>query len=419
MPSRDELLAELRRRTNPEVAERYMPSAQMDQMPEMQNASPEESSFKKFINKVDTVNKAFESTGIPAAGGGFLQGLGNSAISLANLIPLLSGSDKRIPHLDLKQFMQDPSFAQKAGFMGGDIAGNLATGAGVYSKLGALGRPSGMAGIGSDILRGGAAGFALGEDEEGNRGLSTAIGAALGPIGSSTKGATANRIKNDMNAAKKEYAGLYKNLFQEAQKEGLDKFVKVPKIPNKKLFNKIDDKFTEAFRKAQQSPTLDNVHAAQSKLGKFIAEKNKIVRQGGSVNDEAVNLARKLEEALENNLDKALSNSSRGLGKEYQAIQQGYKKDVIPYTKNAAINEFNFGESEAADLLKSLGGSNKSGKSFRKNLGSKYPEIKLKKGIDIASKVGLGVGGVAGLGKLGVDQFRDYFLNHGSHGGDE
>ena len=404
MPSREQLLQELNRRSGSSM-----------QQPSEDQASQQHES-PGFMNAINKFNKGVESAGLPSLGGGFLQGLGNSGISALNLIPKIAGSEARIPHLDLQKYIQNQNLPNKIMFKGGEVGGQLAAGAGAYQKLGNIPRPSGLTGLAADSAKGAATGYALGEDEEGDRGMATAFGAALGPIGSASKGAIGNRITKDMASAKKQYNKLYEGLFKEGEAEGLNSFLKVPSRVNPKQFKKIDEKYTQAFKEAIKDPTLAKVHKAQSKLGKYVFDKEKIINRGGAVNEEALNLARKLEEGLEKTLSKSLSKSKQGLGEKYNAIQSGYKSDVIPYTKNAAIQEFKAGDSEASDLIKSLRGSGKSGKSFRSHLKDKYPEIGLNKGVDLGSKIGLGGAGAFGVGKTALDYFRDYFSDMSGHG---
>ena len=140
--------------------------------------------------KTAPLRKGIEASGLPALAGGALQGGADMGVSLANLpLDALSGATGKnfnIPHLDLEQYNK-PGLVNDLMFGAGRLGTEMAGGLGMYSKLGRLiPRPGGYKGLGIDALKGALSGYALGENEQGDRWLPALLGGAAAPLSSLT-----------------------------------------------------------------------------------------------------------------------------------------------------------------------------------------------------------------------------------------
>lgn len=243
----------------------------------------------------------------------------------------------------------------------------------------------------------------------GGMGLAKGAQAIPGVASSISKGATKTRVAESINKAfvekKDKYSKLYGNLFKEADKAKIK--VELPKFHGltesaqknavKTATEGINPKTVRAVKKAIASGKPKDVNKAQSKLGQYLREQTRKVKKGGSIDDIAYDKAEKLQKSLNKSLDQAFAKSNPKLAKDYNKIKTGYKKEVIPYSRNAAIQDYNAGELAAEDLVHALRGRNNSGKAFRKHLIDKHPEFKTNQLIGRAGKA---IGGAGALEAL-------------------
>lgn len=213
----------------------------------------------------------------------------------------------------------------------------------------------------------------------------------------------ATKIGEGFAQNKQKYSGLYGDLFNAAEQEGIKTSLPGSDLPDralrriiKKATNGIDEQTRKPIVKAFKTNSPEDVHAAKSKLGEFIRSENKIKRNGGRIDNDALQRAKQLKKELGQELSEALNKSEQGLGVQYKDITKGYRKEVVPYSRNPAIQEFSVGDSVAKDLIKSLRGSSKSGKLFRSHLAEQYPEVKTNQILENVLKGGLGLGVVGG-----------------------
>ena len=222
----------------------------------------------------------------------------------------------------------------------------------------------------------------------------------------------ANKIDKSFGDLKGKYNKLYEGLFDAAEQEGISTNLPGSDLPEnamrkiiKKSMRGIDSDVRESIEKAFSTNSPRNVHEAQSTLGEYIRNETKIKQRGGSIDRNALNRAKKLQKEMKKELEMALERSESGLGNQYKDVSSGYKKEVVPYSRNAAIQEFAAGESVPQDLIKALRGGGKSGKAFRKFLAEEHPEVKYNKIIEDAIKIGLGGSGLGGAGTIGYKLF--------------
>lgn len=398
-----------------------------NQMPEQQQYPDK---FTKYIaENYPTLNK-FLDLGA-AFGGGAAQGIYNTGASVANLLPGVN-----ISHMDARQKF-GPNLSDSIAFTGGDIAGNLASFLAGGGALGAAGkalglaRPAGLAGIAADIGKGAAAGYATGENQEGGgRGLAALLGGAFGGIeGAINSKKIANRIMADKAGIKKESNKLYNEVFDTAKKQGIEYAGKAPKVDINSIKKGSEGKFIKSLNEMVKSPTLENMHKAQSDMGKFMRNVKRTVKDGTAPSS-TINAYAKAGEAQKNILDsmyKTFNKSPDGnvLEKLYKGATENYLTKVVPYNRSKPISKYMEKEITEKELLKRL---NKN-QLFKTNIGKvdpttgllkehagtalaeKYPEVALgnllKKGSKKAAKLGTGVGAVTAAGIVGVPTLKE------------
>jgi len=384
----------------------------------------EESLLNKAGNIAGKFNEAIESSGLPAFSGGLLQSAGDIGTSLSN-IPLgvlskITGKDLTIAHPNLGKYV-DNSLPSKAAFGAGEILPYALGGAGAANLVGNLTKNlSNIPLIGKLMARpieGALAGAAIGENEEGNRGLGAALGAA-GNVGLAAGKYAKNLMpeelaKNIVNATKEaidKYSNIYQGLFNEAKRRGLGQSgLRIPNIDVELIKNHAPKKFTRSLEDFHENPTLETGHLAQSDLGKFTRYLDKVSRNNAlsssqlNAYEEALNAQKKIRGSMFQGLTKQ---GDQELANLYGKTTKGYARDVIPYTSSKAISAFQNKEIKAPTFAKRIAKDEK----FRLAMEHKHPEIAHGEILKNILK-GLGLTALGGAGAYGFDVLKDYFTN--------
>lgn len=193
----------------------------------------------------------------------------------------------------------------------------------------------------------------------------------------------AKNIVNTRNVNYEKFSGqngLYPNLFQDARNANMGNLNLKPSISSlDTIENFASPKYTENLKKFMQTGDIEDAHWAQSDLMKYVRSNKNFVNMP-KPQQEAVktaeSLANKIKESMFSsgkNLDENLSNIFK---KRYKEINTGYKEEVIPYTKNSAINSYIRGELPEDELLSKL-----SRGKFKAQVGKNHPELKLNRYI--------------------------------------
>lgn len=368
---------------------------------------PKKEGVQKAANVAGKANKFIEDIGLPAFAGGGLQGLGNSAISAANL-PLEMATGKRIPHLDLKKHLSEQNLTNDIAFGGGDIGGQIlgfllgSKGLGAGGKALGLTRPAGKAGLATDLAKEFGAGYLTGEDEIGEGRMTQGLLAGLlgAPLNLTTKNVV-SRVHKGAQAAQKASSKLYNSIFEEAADLGLNKSFKAPKIDKKTLSRGLSSDYSTAVQDALSKPSLETFHKAQSDLGKFIRGTEEAIASGkaSSVVIEAAKEAKIAQNKFLEQINKILTSADPGLAKQYAHATEHYAKNVVPYFDPHLI--------EYERLLKKWGatsGAKEAAKGLRNNkdfmagLGKQYPELALNEYVPEIPTLAKYLGGGAAAG---------------------
>lgn len=227
-----------------------------------------------------------------------------------------------------------------------------------YDYQEALGREGHQ--IGDELLGSTASGLFLSP-------LGKAAGALTSKIPSVSSKGIASKISADKAIIKNTFREKYGDLFKNAEKAGL-KEVEKPKINTNIIEKNSMPKYHKALLDFNKNPTLANAHLAQSDLGKMIRSFEKSPSPLGSHQIKA------FKEAIDaqNKIKESMFASSPKLAQKYKEITHGYAKEVIPYSANKAIGQFERGELSAKKLVQRL----KNNDAFMLAIGKKYPGIK-------------------------------------------
>ena len=359
------------------------------------NQNPFSQYYEKFRYNHPNISGALE--GATEFGAGALEGVGNMGISLANLAmkadPAYSasgllGKEERIPHLDFSEYLADPgSIARTAGNFLAPVPPFLK--ALKYGRE--IARPKGYLGVASDALRGAGTGYALGEDSEGDRGLSAGLGAVLGGALGSTNKSIGKRFEEDGRKLKKEIGKMYESIFSDAAKEGIERVSK-PSI-NVGFLKYTPEKTRESIVKYLQNPTLRHAHDARKDLGRIERKFKKDFDSGSLTTQEikAWDAAKEAQSKIDESIIGEFNNFGRpDLAEKFLKANERYATEYIPYTTK-----------ESKALTKKFLGNGKHETFIESN----YPEIEGKrKFIDSLKRLGV----IGAAGGLGVGAYKGY-----------
>lgn len=207
---------------------------------------------------------------------------------------------------------------------------------------------------------------------------------------------TAKSIAKDVLKTRKRninnYDKRYENLWKEAEGKGFGNALYDIDVDMKTIKKYSPKKGIQGLEDFNSDPTLQNAHNAKSDLLRIKRELDKKI---------TLNTAERAQKAaVENAIDSIKNNMFKepsgqiheGMNQKYNAIQEGYRNEVIPY-KNKAINEFIRGESSPEELVNSL-----SRRAFAAKRGKYHPAMKYRKLI--SNHPYLSIGGAGGIGAL-------------------
>lgn len=355
-------------------------------------------------------NTAIEASGLPALAGGALQGFGNAGISAVNLPwEMIAGKENKIPYLDLES-KAPPSLFGRVPFKVGEVGGNLMADYALFKGMGkipgikSIPRPSGYSGLAQDMLKFGGAGFLTGDNEMGGRIGNALLSGIFGWIPGVTKGGVSNQISKDKKAIQDVYHKAYEKIFSTAEKAGHNK-ITPPRINVQKFTDELPSKYSKSLDAFMQKQDLRSAQSFQSDLGKYINDLTKRQTSLGlssaenKMLSEAIDAQKKVRGKIFEGLNKV---TGAKLGKQYQEVTKGYKKEVAPYLQNKSLKAFEKGELRAKKLPEKLLGNEK----FQTQLGEKYPELALNATIN----KGLKGAGLLGLGAYGGSKVANWLF---------
>lgn len=360
------------------------------------------------------------ATGINTKFGNMFHGILQPLLESGYLGDRISRSSKRVAKERQEELARSKEFNPLA-TAGGEFLGEL----GLIAPT----IPLGGAGLARQALTGGLAGAVRGAGEYVNEGddrlinaameAATGAGAAAFPglvkgVGSGIKTAyraaspsrIAKNIVADRNALRSAYSKGYNEFFKEAEKEGINT-IGVPKLNTKAILKNTTKSEAEALKDFLKNPTLKNAHDAQSDLGKAIRRLERINESAGlkTSQSRALDAAKTAQERLRESITREFDKSGKsGLAKTYSELTEGYKREVLPYTRNKSINKFLKGDLTASDLVSKLPKE----EAFRARLLEKYPELGLREKLP-RYLANTGKAGLGGLGLGGIYKAYDLF----------
>lgn len=351
------------------------------------------------------------------AGIGAAEGASSSLASVANLIPMVFGSNFRIPEPNFSSAL--PEGASNLAYSGGKLAGEIAAPLGAFGKASKLiPKAAGKLGLAQTAAEGALSGAATNEFGYGGREGGAALGAVAAPLMASTNKAIANKLISKSNKLEEQFGKKYEALFKKASKEGIDEIkVKTPDInvPGmEKRLSKDELKALEAFK---NNPTIMNAHKAQSKMkeiqrGIQPKGKNKFVMGPDAKTRDEAALA---EKKLLGFMQQKFSKSDPALSSEYAGLTRKYAEDVAPYlNEKLKIEQVKAGANpkEIVEALRDYKQvfrkvkNPETGKielKMQKDVAKDFPELKINKMMEALTLENAAKAG--GLGALGYGAY--------------
>lgn len=349
---------------------------------------------------------------------GALQGGGDMFASLANLInkPInyALGTEYNQPHPDFKEGAPRGAL-NKLAFLGGEIGSGLAAGGatrlpGALQAIQRVPRPGGYLGLASDALLGAGSGYALGENEKGERGLATILGGILGPVASITNRGITNRVLRDRERELARHGQAYEQIFDAAEQNGTPFIAEsIERMGNqqglnlvRRLMNRLPVDNREALVEFFQNPSFRNAQNLQSELGKWTraveGDRRYKTRTLPGRLQRAYEAAVELRDGLRSDITHSLAQG--GLIQEsllYPRVTQSYAENVAPYFTQS-ISDVMQGKKMPEKLAKRLADD----EQFMLDLGHVYPEISINKFLTSskAKKAAMLGAGLLGLNKI-------------------
>lgn len=228
-------------------------------------------------------------------------------------------------------------------------------------------------------------------------------------------------IKNVLNTEKQMKAkysgqnGLYNQLSEEAKSRGMNLDHINPKDIDIETIKKYTSpKHTEALDAFLKDKNLTTAQKAISDLG-YIERRLDSKMTLLEPEKEQLKAVRDAKNYIQENMFKDKEGITHyDLLDKHKAIQKGYATEVIPYTKNQAIQSYKKGEKLPGEMVSSI-----SRGKFAAQRGKFHPEIARRKKFEKISKnpfakgIGLGVGGLTGV-DIGKGLYDEMF-GSGSH----
>lgn len=391
-----------------------------------------------------------EEAGIPAFAGGRLQNIYDIGRSVANIpsdiASTVSGKQvPEIPSIDLSQDVPQDS-VNKAAFFLGQLTGGVGTyqramkaaenipetaakfapkfmeeGGKSVDFIKSLGDSALLSSrsLPAMIGRGALYGEATGASNPGGRTASGLAGGLLAPLQGISSKSIANAQAKIYTPLKALYKKGFNEVFKEADSQGISPalskvFVPVTDDEVASLKSvKGSSGVIKRIQDARDNPTFENVHWAQSDLGKLVASKGPSSKYLSMENEgihTASSMQRKLLDSLNSHMDEL---GQPGLSEKYQSLRAGYAQDVLPYesvgTGNYAKNPTRAKASQVvANIKKQKGDIVKDIPSYAEKVSKAQPYLSrdalmntvMSQAIKKGAMVGLPIGAVYLASKL-------------------
>ena len=370
---------------------------------------------KTFKNTKEKHKKLLEET-IPYSTAGLalgsLQGIGDLGASIGNAA-LMPFTEERIPHPNLGKHVPD----DYQGYF--DFGQMLAPGLGGIKGVQALNKirkiPYIPKSVQNAALSGGL-GWLGGEfEDKGNRALGATLGGAL-PLGIGTakylKGIPGKfsesiedisrkpnflqtlseerigqNIIRDLERNKQKGSKMFEDVLNKAEEIGArgEKLFHEPEVEGfTKLLKRVgDNELSEMFKKYSANGNVREGHKLQSKIGEAIRNLKYASEKRGlrSFEEKALReVLPDLRSRIKESIDVGLSRHG-DLAPRYVESSENWRRNVIPYMKNESIRRSALPASHedylnSERLVNELYG--KRGDPFMAQMGSRYPELKLR-----------------------------------------
>lgn len=190
-----------------------------------------------------------------------------------------------------------------------------------------------------------------------------------------TKERAGKTVGESAKALKNKFEYKYNEIRERAAEENI--VANIPRHTFKEIkdtYPGIPDDTIRLVDKAYRTGDFNDLHKADVQLGKDKQYKFKD-KTGQIIKQDAFDSATKLEDRIQEHMEKALEKHSPELAKEWFKNKETYAKELGPFLDIPAIREYVKGDLTASDLTRLLQSNTKSGKLFRARLASEYKAI--------------------------------------------
>lgn len=213
----------------------------------------------------------------------------------------------------------------------------------------------------------------------------------INPMNLSSYGIARNVLKETQNQIDK-HSKKYNNIWTKAEKSGFNQ-VPIDKnllTSNHSLIDKFyPEKSTDSLKTFLEKPTLQNAQSAQSDIGnlKRVLEDKSKTAPLLETEKSLLNTLSQTEKHIEKNMFKnEKGRINRSLQDNYAKVTDSYRKNVVPYRYNDAIQAYKSKKITAPELVNAL-----SRGEFARQKGFTHPAIKINKLFPYLAPAGIGL----------------------------
>lgn len=217
---------------------------------------------------------------------------------------------------------------------------------------------------------------------------------------------TAKSIANDVLKTRDKniahYGKRYEDLWKEAQNKGFDNALYNVNIDMNTLKKYSPNKSLKGLEDFDKDPTLENAHNAKSDLLRIERDLEKLTTLRTAERQQLAAAKNGIDSFKQNMFVDPNGQFHDAMKEKYNALQEGYRNEVVPY-KNKAINEFLRNESSEKELVNAL-----SKKAFYAKRGKYHSGMRTRKFINEHPNLAR-ISAIGALGAGGLKFYKELF----------
>lgn len=175
--------------------------------------------------------------------------------------------------------------------------------------------------------------------------------------------------KEDLGNFQKTGSQMYTSLIEDTKAKGISK-AQIKKQLAPDFFKETTRKEKAAVRRAFETQSIDDIHAAYKDLGKYISKQSKkqLLKPERAALEQAKSIRKNMDGALKDAFSKAGGDEFAG---RFDKANQYWRENVVPNEGNVLLNKYRAGLLTAEDFIKKASKN----ETFRAQLAKKYPEL--------------------------------------------